>query len=285
MSFKKFGLTDTGACHLAKAFKTNSTVTKIDVSNNSITDQGAHVLADSLLDDLPLQARQHGPGSMGYELSMQTWCNVNHTSLYCGYPPCILCAVTMFLCIWLALPSSGRHAQPQALKLRDSHLNPNPSFLHLIKEFDISGNQLKVEFCREFSEFLTHHSSVTSIHIGSTIDCKGCAFLARALSKNASLVELDLSDNKIKDEGAACVWESLKLNNTLQKIDMSWNTIGDESCKALAQALGMNQTVTWMNMQFNAIGNEGAGYVQLGIESNPHSALTGHVAPTPTLTL
>ena len=57
--------------------------------------------------------------------------------------------------------------------------------------------------------------------------------LADALKENNTLTDLNLSANKISDEGAMVLAEALKENNTLSCINLGFNNIGDEFEKVL----------------------------------------------------
>ncbi|MBP9692916.1 MAG: hypothetical protein KBD90_06295, partial [Alphaproteobacteria bacterium] len=97
--------------------------------------------------------------------------------------------------------------------------------------------------------------------------------VVKALSKNTSLIKLNLRSNKISDKGAI----SLAQNTALTSLDLSYNKIGDEGAKALAKnetltllslewnnlnssvakALEKNTTLKRLNLDYNKIGNEG----------------------------
>ena len=50
--------------------------------------------------------------------------------------------------------------------------------------------------------------------------------------------------NFIVTTGASCLSELLKVNNSLQKLDMSFNRIGDDGMSSVAEGLQHNNTLT-----------------------------------------
>ena len=86
----------------------------------------------------------------------------------------------------------------------------------------------------------------------------GAKDLAKALTSNYTLRELDLSDNAIGDEGAEALARALTSNTTLEMLDLSCNIIGDEGIEALARALNLNRTLMILTFHGNEIGDEGA---------------------------
>jgi Leucine-rich repeat (LRR) protein len=74
--------------------------------------------------------------------------------------------------------------------------------------------------------------------------------IARALAGNTTLQTIDLTNNRIGDEGAI----ALAGNTTLQTLDLTNNRIGYEGARALAD----NKTLQTLNLDSNEIGDEGA---------------------------
>ena len=64
--------------------------------------------------------------------------------------------------------------------------------------------------------------------------------IGEALKENTSLTRINLSNNKIGDEGGKAIGVALKVNTTLTWIDLRGNKIGDEAGKAIIEALKVN---------------------------------------------
>ena len=74
---------------------------------------------------------------------------------------------------------------------------------------------------------------------------------------NASLIDIDLSNNKIGTVGARAIAELLRRNRTVKTLYLKDNLIDDEGAHAIAQVLGQNTTLQLMDLTNNRI-SEGA---------------------------
>ncbi|CAF3886779.1 unnamed protein product [Rotaria magnacalcarata] len=72
--------------------------------------------------------------------------------------------------------------------------------------------------------------------------------LARTLDDKLTLTHLDLSKNKIGDDGAAMIGDILAKNNTLIYLNISENRITDQGVQAIANSLEMNFTLIHLEM-------------------------------------
>ena len=81
--------------------------------------------------------------------------------------------------------------------------------------------------------------------------------LATALMKNRSIMYLNLSQNKIKEDGLTEVVELLKVNDVIAEMSFGGNIISNEGIANLAQFLPHNKTLSHLDLsrnQFNDIG-------------------------------
>ena len=83
--------------------------------------------------------------------------------------------------------------------------------------------------------------SVLSTSCLKVLQLRGCAItdavlqpLAKALSDDTSLQQLDLSHNHLSDEGAQQLANALRLNRSLLSLALTNNRIGDAGVKKLA---------------------------------------------------
>lgn len=81
----------------------------------------------------------------------------------------------------------------------------------------------------------------------------GTKSLARALSSNSTITNIDLGDNNIGDEGTKHLAGVLSTNSTVTTIKLDINNIGDEGAKYLIDALSTNTTVTIIQLGSNSI--------------------------------
>ena len=74
---------------------------------------------------------------------------------------------------------------------------------------------------------------------------------------NSTLCKLNLSDNKITDEGAKKLAKGIQVNVTLQKLNLSGNKITDKGAMRLAEAIQVSKTLQELNISKNWICKEG----------------------------
>ncbi|GJQ08967.1 hypothetical protein GpartN1_g758.t1 [Galdieria partita] len=88
----------------------------------------------------------------------------------------------------------------------------------------------------------------------------GTRLLAEAIrSSNVSLILLDLSKNRVGDEGAAFLFKSLDSQQLLSTLNLSCNDIGPVGAKALVDYLGKNSGgPESVDISYNHIGDAGA---------------------------
>jgi hypothetical protein len=75
--------------------------------------------------------------------------------------------------------------------------------------------------------------------------------IAKYLSSNPSLIELNLSNNGVPSKPASLMIESLKKNTTLQHLSLRRNSISDKSTPAFIDALQNNTTLLTLDLQLN----------------------------------
>ena len=98
--------------------------------------------------------------------------------------------------------------------------------------------------------------------------------IADALKVNWVLTDLDLSDNKISDVGAAAIAEALRGNGVLKRLDISDNDIGPTGGVAIAEALRGNGVLTSLDVGSNGLTEEAAlGIVRVERQRNKLTSL------------
>ncbi|CAF3993437.1 unnamed protein product [Rotaria magnacalcarata] len=83
-----------------------------------------------------------------------------------------------------------------------------------------------------------------------------------------ALSTLDLSQNKIGDEGAQHIANALNTKKILTTLNLSVNNIGDEGARHIANALSNNKTLTTLDLHKNQIGAKGAQRVANALDNN-----------------
>ena len=104
---------------------------------------------------------------------------------------------------------------------------------------------------------------------GNRIDANILKALVAGLVKNSSLTALDLSHNKIDDEGVAALSLVLmKKDIRLQRLDLSDNMVRVEGAKSLGRALTSNATVKSLSLRLNRLSDAGGEKLFDKISSN-----------------
>ena len=95
-----------------------------------------------------------------------------------------------------------------------------------LKELDISDNNLQTTGAITISKALQHISTLTKLYIRKNkINNKAADDIAIAIFCNTQLQELDISDNNLQSTGAIRILETLKYTPTLRKFYISKNNI------------------------------------------------------------
>ncbi|KAL0239838.1 hypothetical protein GEMRC1_009946 [Eukaryota sp. GEM-RC1] len=159
-------LGDDGARALAEALKVNTTVTSVNLMDNSIGDEGARALAEAL--------------------KVNT--TVTSVNLTCN-----------------SIEAEGARALADMLKVNTT-----------IVSVDMCRNSIGVEGSRALSEALKVNSTITSVDLNfNSIGDEGARALADALKVNTTVTSIYLKNNSFGDEGSEALSEALKVNSTI----------------------------------------------------------------------
>jgi Ran GTPase-activating protein (RanGAP) involved in mRNA processing and transport len=114
----------------------------------------------------------------------------------------------------------------------------------------------------ELSLLLHENTNTTLQEINlskNRISDEGVSNLASSLEKNTTITSLDLSDNNITYKGASALAEIIFENtNNLQKLILSKNRISDKGASFLASSLQETNSITSLDLSSNNIGYTGA---------------------------
>ncbi|XP_072893431.1 NACHT, LRR and PYD domains-containing protein 3-like isoform X1 [Hemitrygon akajei] len=147
-----------------------------------------------------------------------------------------------------------------------SALSTNPS----LTELNLNDNKLGDSGVKLVSAALRNpECKIQKLGLGKVgLADSGAEDLASALSTNSSLMELDLSNNKLGDSGVKLV--SAALRNPECKIQKLWlRKVGltDSGAKALASALSTNSSLTVLNLNENKLGDSGVKLVSAALRN------------------
>lgn len=96
------------------------------------------------------------------------------------------------------------------------------------------------------------------LHFSSRITDNDIITLAPSFKSYANdLINIDLSYNKISDEGGIAIAELLTLTNNLRSFNIQGNDIEIEGAKAISKALYEKESVEYLNIYLNNIQTDG----------------------------
>ncbi|XP_078518912.1 ribonuclease inhibitor-like [Lissotriton helveticus] len=254
---------------LAASLRTNRSLLDLDLSDNDLDDAGVSLLCDALkhpdtqlqninlymcvMPNDPCAALAAALHFNHYLLELELSNNYvgdADASLICDtlkHPNTRLQKIHLGLCAMLKAPCAAL-----AAALRTNHF---------LLDLDLSNNDLGDAGATLFWEALKHPDTrLQKINLSDCwITSASCAAQAAFLSSNRSLLDLDLSENKLGDAGATLLWEALKHPDTrLQKISLDNCGITSASCAALATSLRSNRSLLELTLNRNKLGGAGA---------------------------
>ncbi|KAL7871414.1 hypothetical protein SRHO_G00063970 [Serrasalmus rhombeus] len=145
-----------------------------------------------------------------------------------------------------------------------SYLLDHPSLL----ELDLSHNLIGDRGARAIGKLL-NRSRLERLDIyDNQIRGSGAQALAHALSKNTSLLYLNLRLNRLGDEGGQAVAQALLKNGTLRNLNLGANELTEPTATAMSHALVQNSTLRSLNLSCNRLGVDGGKVLEEGMSHN-----------------
>lgn len=245
-----------GVLAFARVLKTNTTLTKLDLSGNQIQSETMTFLAEALRENTTLKKLNLNQNSISHRNSEDMFSNF--------LPDSFISAISSHPALTKLSLSTNRL---KYLEIKDiaSILKVNT----ILTQIDLGNNQAGNEGAKVIAEALRDNRTVTSLILKwNQIGVIGIEALADTLKYNNTLTELDLENNPIGAEGARALAEALKDNKTLKHLNLGKSHIGAEGAKFIAEALTQNSTLTSLNLDFNQIGAEGAKAIAEALTRN-----------------
>jgi Ran GTPase-activating protein (RanGAP) involved in mRNA processing and transport len=140
----------------------------------------------------------------------------------------------------------------------------NPS----IRGLDLSNNEPSLPACQGLGQMILDTSSLSRLNLAGGVGEKECLEILRALAKNRSVVDLDLTAWSISPEACLGIREVLN-NGLLTRLIMRCGGIGYHGgCREIASALTTNHTLLVLDLEENSLGDEGCRILCEALESN-----------------
>ena len=83
-----------------------------------------------------------------------------------------------------------------------------------------------------------------------------------------SLESINLGNNKIQKSGAAALAKALTLNSKIKNLDLRINSIGDDGCNAICLQACKSKSIESLNLSGNGIGYQSASPICVLLRKN-----------------
>ena len=193
-------LSDEGIAAISECLKVNNILKELNISKNEISSEGAMTIAEAL---------QLNTALVKLDISRNMLSDKGALSITaCLKINCILQELNMSQ---NKITSNGAMRIAEAIRLNAT-----------LMKLDISCNKLLDEGAAAISDSLKINDVILELNISDNeITNVGAKKIAEALQSNASLTKLDISSNTLSIKGASAISDSLKYNRTLQELNIS----------------------------------------------------------------
>ncbi|XP_030659046.1 leucine-rich repeat-containing protein 74A isoform X1 [Nomascus leucogenys] len=247
------GLGPRGTKAIAIALVSNTAVTKLELEDNCITEEGVLSLVEMLQENYYLQEMNISNNHLGLEGAriISDFFERNSSS------------------IW-SLELSGNDFKEESAALLCQALSTN----YRIKKLDLSHNQFSDVAGEHLGQMLAINVGLTSLDLSwNNFHTRGAVALCNGLRGNVTLTKLDLSMNGLGNEVALALGEVLRLNSCLVYLDIGGNDIGNEGASKISKGLESNESLRVLKLFLNPINMDGAILLILAIKRNPKSRM------------
>mmetsp|Transcript_30579 Transcript_30579/g.79777 ORF Transcript_30579/g.79777 Transcript_30579/m.79777 type:complete len:748 (-) Transcript_30579:2283-4526(-) len=113
--------------------------------------------------------------------------------------------------------------------------------------------------CNYFKNTLIANTALTSVKLGANnIGTDAGKEILEAFLHNRTIVELDLSHNKLDNKVASLFERVFESNSMLHSVNLSFNQLGRSFATMVSEALSSNTSLLRLELEGNKIGDEGA---------------------------
>jgi len=255
-------LTATRMSEFAKVMSENSSLKSLDLRGNRITDESIVLISKSLRKSTTLEnlnLSRNKITSTGATSLVQLVNKSLHT-LDLSYNPIGDTGIQKL---------AGGIANTKTLKelhLTECKIKPHgASFLasafgvnKSLHTISIGHNPMGgAQSSKRLAFALMKNSRLRVLNIGSIGIEDGIEHFARLLETTRSLKEMDLSANKIDDNGALALGNALTVNRSITNINLKKNKFGDLGLSTLSAALVTNTFISTLDVGGNRISDDG----------------------------
>eukprot|EP00899_Mesostigma_viride_P005877 jgi/Mesvir1/15290/Mv06502-RA.1 len=226
-------LSDEGAICIAHAVETSHSITELDLSDNKVGGKGVAMLAKLLV-----------PGASAlHTLSLK-----GNKLLDRDVLPLLEALLTNTAMFVLDL-SCNQLAERTGIALADA-LCVNTTLV----DVNLGWNNLGPKGGAAMAKALTENRQLQCLNLGwnGIGDTAGAQFASAIKGENQSLVELNLSSNRLSACGPALA-EALRENESLASLVLDWNAIGDDAAAIIQKSMEVNKGIVAISLANTAV--------------------------------
>lgn len=145
-----------------------------------------------------------------------------------------------------------------------------------LTRLDIHNNELETEGIWQIKSALEPLQLLKYINLSyNNLGDDATSEIGRLLPKLQSIVEIDLSSNNIQDNGALSIGMAFSNSNNcnLEKLNISKNKIADDGARYILDGIANNTTLTSLNLSSNSITDIGGGEFVDQLDNTNHTLL------------
>ena len=238
-----------GAKALAEAIKENKSLQYLNLSDNNIQTDGVLqiiliLFANKNLKELNLADNKIDHDGMSGIASVLNW--HNNTLEVLNLDKASYKSIGQEIAVHFAKMLQNNRGL-QKLSLKKHELDCDALYViteHLLENnrlrvLDMSANKIAVKGCEALGKYLISEDCALEslILANNRTGIHGAKAIGLALSKNRTLVHLDMTTNDIKDDGLRMLGESLYENTTLASLKLYWNHFDQGSLRVFHDLL------------------------------------------------
>ncbi|XP_031804887.1 leucine-rich repeat-containing protein 74B isoform X1 [Sarcophilus harrisii] len=252
LMLKHRGLGPQGAQALALALMNNTSIVRLNLSDNWLNEEGTVAIAGMLKENCFIADLDLSDNKVGVKGAKA------------------LCAALMENTSVRRLRLSGSDLGTHATKDVADALMVNTK----MELLDLSHNLLDEEAGERLGPALAENIGIKELNLSwNHLRGSGAVIFARGIGLNTYLRVLDLSYNGFGDEGAAAMGEALRVNGVLEELNMNNNRISLPGALRFSEGLSENRTLRSLSMGRNPMRSEGCLSILRAVQMNPYSGL------------
>ena len=261
-----------GAIHVAGSLKYNHSLLKLNLRNCDISEKGGKDIGDALMVNRSLQVLDlyDNPISAGV-VHIAESLKHNHSLLKLNLRNCDISqeggkAIGNALMVNRSLQVLDLHGNPISAGV--VHIAESLNCNHSLREINLSDCRISEEGGKAIGDALMVNRSLQVLDLHGNPISAGVVHIAESLKCNHSLLEINLTNCVISEEGADVLGSSLKENNSLQTLILRGNNLSDGGGAHLAGGLRHNNCLKRLDISQCGIGDRGVVSIGSALEVN-----------------